>query len=51
MFFRPYDEVAPMFAGLELVEPGLVSAPQWRPDAGPRALGPEGVYAGVARKP
>jgi hypothetical protein len=51
MFFRPYDEVAPMFAGLELVEPGLVSAPLWRPDAGPRAVGPEGVYAGVARKP
>jgi hypothetical protein len=50
MFFRPYDEVEPMFAGLDLVEPGLVSAPQWRPDAGPRSIGPEGVYAGVGRK-
>ncbi|MFC0434299.1 SAM-dependent methyltransferase [Kutzneria buriramensis] len=51
MFFRPYEEVAPMFAGLDLVEPGLVSAPHWRPDAGARPLGPEGVYAGVGRKP
>ena len=51
MYFRPYDAVAPMFDGLELVEPGLVSAPHWRPDAGVRDLGPEGVYAGIARKP
>ena len=41
-------------ADLELVEPGLVWAPQWRPDAdaGP-AVNPEdsNVYAAVARKP
>ena len=51
MYFRTYDDVAPMFAGLELIEPGLVSAPTWRPDAGVREPGPEGVYAGVGRKP
>jgi hypothetical protein len=51
MYFRTYADVVPMFAGLELVEPGLVSAPSWRPDAGVRELGPEGVYAGVGRKP
>ena len=51
MYFRTYDDIAPMFAGLELVEPGLVGAPQWRPDSGVRSLGPDGVYAGVARRP
>ncbi len=51
MHFRTYDDVAPMFAGLDLIDPGLVSAPSWRPDAGVREPGPEGVYAGVGRKP
>jgi hypothetical protein len=50
MYFRAYDEVLPLFAGFELVEPGLVAAPR-RPDAGAREPGPEGVYAGVGRKP
>jgi hypothetical protein len=50
MYFRSYDEVEPMFAGLDLVEPGLVSAPLWRPDSGVREPGPDGVYAGLGRK-
>ncbi|HEY0500484.1 MAG TPA: SAM-dependent methyltransferase [Kutzneria sp.] len=50
MYFRAYDEVVPMVAGLDLVSPGLVSAPSWRPDAGLRDPGPEGVYAAVGRK-
>ncbi len=29
---RPRDEVARFFTGLELVEPGLVWAPEWRPE-------------------
>ncbi|HEV2870328.1 MAG TPA: SAM-dependent methyltransferase [Actinomycetota bacterium] len=42
----------PFFAGLELVEPGLVPMAAWRPDPG-AAKDPGGVYAygGVARKP
>ena len=51
MFFRSYDEVTRMFAGFELVEPGVVSAPQWRPDEQAGAPQVEGVYAGVGRKP
>jgi hypothetical protein len=51
MYFRTYDEIVPMFDGLELVEPGVVAAPRWRPDAGVREPGPEGVYAGIGRKP
>jgi hypothetical protein len=50
MFFRTYDDVVPMLAGMELVPPGLVSAPNWRPDAGVREPGPEGVYAALGRK-
>lgn len=34
MYCRSYTEVLAMFEGLELVEPGVVSAPQWRPEPG-----------------
>ena len=40
--------------GLELVEPGLVWGPRWRPEPGPTSAGdPEdsNMYAMVARKP
>jgi hypothetical protein len=42
-----------VFAGLELVSPGIVLMSEWRPDAdGPRPLASEvGGNAGVARKP
>ncbi|HWG03310.1 MAG TPA: SAM-dependent methyltransferase [Trebonia sp.] len=47
---RPRAEVTAWFEGLELVEPGLVTAPEWRPEAGdPRYDVP--LYVGVARKP
>jgi len=47
--FRTRAQVAAFFDGLELVEPGLVSTPQWRPGAGvsPRPLP---GWVGVARK-
>ena len=45
---RSRDQVAKLFGGLELVEPGLVDATEWRPED---TLGPEhvGSWAGVAR--
>jgi hypothetical protein len=47
---RDRAEVATFFAGLDLVEPGLVSASRWRPDGtGEPAEMP--LWAGVARKP
>jgi hypothetical protein len=49
MYFRSYAEVAAMFDGFELVEPGVVSAPQWRNEQG-YGNDQEGIYAGVARK-
>jgi SAM-dependent methyltransferase len=50
---RTHDQISAFFAGTELVEPGLVWTPQWRPDS-PEDLTdhPERslFYAGVGRK-
>ncbi|GAA4723224.1 SAM-dependent methyltransferase [Phytohabitans rumicis] len=46
---RSPDEIARFFTGLDLVEPGVVSAPRWRPATDP----PDelDVYCGIGRKP
>jgi O-methyltransferase involved in polyketide biosynthesis len=49
---RTPAEIASFFEGLELVEPGVVSCPLWRPEATP--FGPPkkvDAFGGVARKP
>jgi SAM-dependent methyltransferase len=54
VYLRTRDEVQAMLAGLELIDPGLVWAPQWRPDPVADSTGDPGrshVYAVVARKP
>ena len=51
---RSAQQIADFFEGLELVEPGVVSCPRWRPDpvAIGRDLPPEmDQVAGVGRKP
>jgi hypothetical protein len=52
LLFRDHDAVAAFFAGLEMVEPGLVPVDEWRPDD-PGALPeqPNPLHVGVARKP
>jgi SAM-dependent methyltransferase len=49
---RTLAETEPFFAGLELVEPGLVPILAWRPDPGLPKRDPHSVYVygGVARK-
>ncbi len=49
---RTAEEIARFADGLELVDPGVVQMPYWRPD-GPVPAGSENVflYAWVARKP
>ncbi|MFV0135989.1 SAM-dependent methyltransferase [Streptomyces sp. HMX87] len=52
-FLRPVEQIEAYFEGLELIEPGVVSVPLWRPDttvdgAQPRPIGQHG---GLARKP
>jgi hypothetical protein len=43
--------VARLFDGLELVEPGVIRVPEWRPDSDLEAASPAVLWAGVARKP
>jgi DNA polymerase III psi subunit len=49
--FRGQAEVAPFFAGLELIEPGMTNVPDWRPETSEEASSPAALWAGVARKP
>jgi hypothetical protein len=48
--FRSRAEVAALFDGLDLVEPGLVRAPEWRPDPKTDVGNPAALWCGVARK-
>ncbi|MFG3200829.1 SAM-dependent methyltransferase [Streptomyces sp. NPDC048192] len=51
MNLRSRDQVARFFDGFDLVEPGLVQVPFWRPDSTPPAGSEEiGFYGGVGRK-
>jgi hypothetical protein len=50
---RPLAQVTALFDGFELVEPGLVQAPLWRPEGRPprpRDLEKIGIYAAVGHK-
>jgi hypothetical protein len=54
MHMRTHEQVGALFAGFELVEPGLVGCGEWRPD-GPGDFADEAsmnmfLYAGVGRK-
>jgi hypothetical protein len=49
---RTPDEIATFFDGLDLVEPGVVSCPRWRPEPAPS--GPPAqvdAFGGVGKKP
>jgi hypothetical protein len=52
--FRTFGEIGQLFAGLELVEPGVVLVPDWRADPGTPGVADHPVLglaaAGVARK-
>jgi SAM-dependent methyltransferase len=49
---RAKAEVDPFFDGLELVEPGVVNLPAWRPDPGEPTVHPASVWVvgGIGRK-
>jgi S-adenosyl methyltransferase len=54
MFVRSREEVLALVRGLDVVAPGLVWTPEWRPEPGEQVLArPSGCYyyALVARKP
>ena len=53
---RTRDEVRRFFDGVELVDPGVTWADQWRPENDPTSAAPvtaegSGIWAGVGRKP
>lgn len=52
MAMRNRDQVAALFGDFELVEPGIVDLPQWRPEPGSLGsrLGPVNCYAAAAIK-
>jgi hypothetical protein len=47
---RTRDEVAGLFGELQMVEPGVVQLPQWRPDPDAPPPGPLPLWCGVGRK-
>ncbi|MGA9830390.1 MAG: SAM-dependent methyltransferase, partial [Trebonia sp.] len=47
---RDREEVARFFAGLDLVEPGIVQVSQWRPRSELEASATDTLWCGVARK-
>ena len=48
---RGKDAVTAFFDGLDLVEPGVIRCPEWRPDRPEDAAGKSTMWGGVARKP
>jgi SAM-dependent methyltransferase len=53
IFPRTHAEITRMFDGLDLVEPGLVYTPQWRPERQEDVAdaAKSNLYAGIAQKP
>jgi S-adenosyl methyltransferase len=49
--FRARPQVERFFAGLELVEPGMVRVQEWRPASEIEARSPAALWGGVGRKP
>jgi hypothetical protein len=48
---RDQAATARFFDGLELLEPGVVTVAQWRPDCDLTAARPSSMWCVVARKP
>jgi len=48
---RDHASVERFFAGLELVPPGVVRVPEWRPDSPEDAARPSTQWGGVGRRP
>jgi hypothetical protein len=48
---RSRAEVTRFFDGLELVEPGVIRCPEWRPASPEDAVRKSTMWGGVAKKP
>ncbi|MER5572346.1 SAM-dependent methyltransferase [Streptomyces massasporeus] len=47
---RSPEQITAYYAGLEILEPGIVSCPLWRPEPG-SSPEPTDIYGGIGRKP
>jgi hypothetical protein len=50
---RSHAQIAALFEGWDLVDPGLVQVPSWRPEGrppGPKELGKVWIHGGVGRR-
>jgi hypothetical protein len=47
---RDREQITGFFDGLELIEPGVVEVPKWRPRSDLEASAPAALWGGVARK-
>ncbi|WP_433330212.1 SAM-dependent methyltransferase [Spirillospora sp. CA-294931] len=48
---RAPDQIAAFFTGLDLIEPGVVPIPNWRPDPAHVGIPEVDAYGGLGRKP
>jgi hypothetical protein len=48
---RSHAEVSAFFAGLDLIEPGVIRCPEWRPERPEDTAGTSTMWGGVAVKP
>ena len=48
--WRDRDQVARLFTGTDLVEPGLVPAEDWRPELGATEAGKSNIWCAIGRK-
>jgi len=51
MTMRTPAEITRLFGPVELLDPGVVSCPRWRPEAGTGEAADMAVFCGVGRKP
>jgi hypothetical protein len=51
LVLRDHAQVTSFFDGLELVPPGVVQLPKWRPDTEQEAAAAAALWGGLARKP
>lgn len=49
-FYRTREQVARLFEGTDLVEPGLVRVEEWHPDPGPSDASTSSLWCAVGRK-
>jgi len=48
--YRSHAQVSQFFAGMQIVDPGIVRVQEWRPGSAAEAATPSAIWGGVGRK-